>query len=327
MKKIFEILAVSALFCVVSCNGGMRITTPESSEQQETQNDTDADTASSPDKGDTVPDDSDTTPVDGDTVPDGSNTTPVDGDTAPEYDGDTLPDDDETPDYDNSEEEVIDDEGVTVDYRCEELPENAEWNPAECILLIYGNPDFANYSTNPVYNEEPAKTTIVVMPEEPHNTTQVSCPEGTAPKNNECVECGRIIPGAYLEETDAGTIFIDKNGKTAIEQCFNEYNAESGTFKDSAKPCCGSGTLYRIKNGVQVELTQPYTYNGEALPNTVTGCSNSYTFEETTRKCYYSCNCGELKVEDGVVKCYIEYGNECRFKCKEGFNWNGNACI
>ena len=165
------------------------------------------------------------------------------------------------------------------------------------------------------------------MPEEPHNTTQVSCPEGTAPKNNECAECGRIIPGAYLEETDAGTIFIDKNGKTAIEQCFNEYNPESGTFKDSAKPCCGSGTLYRIKNGVQVELTQPYTYNGEPLPNTVTGCSNGYTFEETTGKCYYSCDCGELKVEDGVVKCYIEYGNECRFKCKDGFNWNGHSCV
>lgn len=314
MKKIFAILAVSALFCAVSCDEGMRITTPESSEPQETQNDDDADTVPSPDEGDTVPDNSDTAPVD--------------GDTAPEYDGDTLQDeDDETHDYDNSEEEVIDDKGVTVDYRCEELPENAEWNPAECILLIHGNQDFGNYSTEPVYNEEPAKTTLVVMPEEPHNTTQVSCPEGTAPKNNECAECGRIIPGAYLEETDAGTIFIDKNGKTAIEQCFNEYNPESGTFKDSAKPCCGSGTLYRIKNGVQVELTQPYTYNGEPLPNTVTGCSNGYTFEETTGKCYYSCNCGELKVEDGVVKCYIEYGNECRFKCKEGFNWNGHSCV
>jgi len=312
MKKIFAILTVSALFCVVSCEEGMRITTPESSEPQETQNDDDADTVPSPDEGDTVPDNNDTAPVD--------------GDTAPEYDGYTLPDEDETSDYDYYEEEVIDDKGVTVDYRCEELPENAEWNPAECILLIYGNPDFGNYSTEPVYNEEPAKTTLVVMPEEPHNTTQVSCPEGTAPKNGECVECGRIIPGAYLEETDAGTIFIDKNGKTAIEQCFNEYNPESGTFKDSAKPCCGSGTLYRIKNGVQVELTQPYTYNGEALPNTVTGCANNYTFEETTGKCYF-CDCGELKVDDGVVKCYSEYGNECRFKCKDGFNWNGQSCI
>lgn len=312
MKKIFAILAVSALFCVVSCDEGMRITTPESSEPQETQNDDDADTVPSPDEGDTVPDNSDTAPVE--------------ADTAPEYDGDTLPDEDETSDYDYYEEEVIDDKGVTVDYRCEELPENAEWNPAECILLIYGNPDFGNYSTEPVYNEEPAKTTLVVMPEEPHGTTQVPCPEGTAPKNNECVECGRIIPGAYLEETDAGTTFIDKNGKTAIEQCFNEYNPESGTFKDSAKPCCGSGTLYRIKTGVQVELTQPYTYNEEALPNTVSGCANNYTFEETTGKCYF-CDCGELKVDDGVVKCYSEYGNECRFKCKDGFNWNGQSCI
>ena len=311
MKKFFAILAVSALFCAVSCDEGTRITTPEADEPQETMND--EDTAS------------DSTPVEGDTVPDDSDTTPVDGDTAPEYDGDTLPDD-ETHDYDNSEEEVIDDEGVTVEYHCEGLPENAEWNPSECMLVIYGNPDFENYSSEAVYNEEAAKTTLVVMPEEPHNTTQVSCPEGTAPKNNECVECGRIIPGAYLEETDAGTIFIDKNGKTAIEQCFNEYNPESGTFKDSAKPCCGSGPLYRIKTGVQVELTQPYTYNGEPLPNTVSVCANNYTFEETTGKCYF-CDCGELKVDDGVVKCYSEYGNECRFKCKEGFNWNGHSCV
>jgi len=326
MKKIFVILAVSALFCAVSCDGGMRITTPVSSEQQETQNDDDADTVPSPDEGDTVIDDSDTTPVEGDTVPDDSDTTPVEGDTAPEYDGDTLPDEDETHDYDNSEEEVTDDEGVTVEHHCEGLPENAEWNPSECMLLIYGNPDFENYSTEPVYNKEPAKTTLVIMPEEPHNTTQVPCPAGTAPKNNECVECGRIIPGAYLEETNAGTTFIDKNGKTAIEQCFNEYNEENGTFKDSAKPCCGSGTLYRIKNGVQVELAQPYTYNGEALPNTVSVCANNYTFEETTGKCYF-CDCGELKVDDGVVKCYSEYGNECRFKCKDGFNWNGHSCV
>ncbi len=114
--------------------------------------------------------------------------------------------------------------------------------------------------------------TQCVQSSTPCNPTQVPCPEGTAPQNGECVECGRIIPGVYLEETDAGTTFIDKNGKTAIGQCFNEYNAESGTFTDSAKPCCGSGPLYRIKTGVQVELTQPYTYNGEALPNTVADC-------------------------------------------------------
>lgn len=310
MKKIFAILAVSALFCAVSCDEGIRITTPGSSEQQETQNDDDADTVPSPDEGDTVPD--------------GSDTTPVDGDTAPEYDGDTLPDD-ETHDYDNSEEEVIDDEGITIEWQCEGLPENAEWNIYKCMIQIMGNDDFFN-STEPVYNEEPAETTLVVMPEEPHNTTQVSCPEGTAPKNNECVECGRIIPGAYLEETDAGTAFIDKNGKTAIEQCFNEYNPESGTFKDSAKPCCGSGPLYRIKTGVQVELTQPYTYNGEPLPNTVSGCADNYIFEETTGKCYF-CDCGELKVEDSTVECHSEYANECRFKCKEGFNWNGHSCV
>ncbi len=312
MKKIFAILAVSALFCVVSCDEGMRITTPESSEPQETQNDDDADTVPSPDEGDTVPDNNDTAPVD--------------GDTAPEYDGYTLPDEDETSDYDYYEKEVIDDEGVTVEHHCEELPENAEWNPAGCMIVIYGNPDFENYSTEPVYNEEPAETTLVVMPEEPHGTTQVPCPEGTAPKNDKCVECGRIIPGAYLEETDAGTTFIDKNGKTAIEQCFNEHNPESGTFTDSAKPCCGSGTLYRIKNGAQVELAQPYTYNGQPLPNTVSGCSNGYTFEATTGKCYF-CDCGELKVSDGTVECHSEYANECRFKCKEGFNWNGQSCI
>ena len=326
MKKIFASFAVFALFCVVSCDEGMRITMPESSEQQETQNDADADTVPSPDEGDTVIDDSDTTPVEGDTVPDDSDTTPVEGDTAPEYDGDTLPDEDETLDYDNSEEEVTDDEGVTVEHHCEGLPKNAEWNPSECMLLIYGNPDFENYSTEPVYNKEPAKTTLVIMPEEPHNTTQVPCPAGTAPKNGECIECGRIIPGAYLEETDAGTTFIDKNGKTAIEQCFNEYNEENGTFKDSAKPCCGSGPLYRIKNGVQVELAQPYTYNGESLPNTITGCADNYTFEETTGKCYI-CDCGELKVDDGSVECHSEYANECRFKCKDGFNWNGQSCV
>lgn len=321
MKKIFVILAVSALFCAVSCDGGMRITTPVSSEQQETQNDDDADSVPSPDEGDTVPDDSNTNPVDGDTTQD--HTYPTDSD---QNETEILPDDDdETNDYDNYEEEVIDDEGITIEWQCEGLPENAEWNIYKCMIQIMGNDDFFN-STEPVYNEEPAETTLVVMPEEPHNTTQVPCPEGTAPKNNECVECGRIIPGAYLEETDAGTTFIDKSGKTAIEQCFNEYNPESGTFKDSAKPCCGSGTLYRIKNGVQVELTQPYTYNGEPLPNTVSVCANNYTFEETTEKCYF-CDCGELKVDDGVVKCYSEYGNECRFKCKEGFNWNGHSCV
>ncbi len=313
MKKIFAILAVSALFCVVSCDEGMRITTPESSEPQETQNDDDADTVPSPDEGDTVPD--------------GSDTTPVDGDTAPEYDGDTLQDeDDETHDYDYYEEEVIDDEGVTVEHHCEELPENAEWNPAGCMIVIYGNPDFENYSTEPVYNEEPAETTLVVMPEEPHGTTQVPCPEGTAPKNDKCVECGTIIPGVYIEETENGTVFKDANDKTAIEQCFGRYNESTGGLQGSAMPCCGSGLLYRVKSKQLVELPQPYTYNGEPLPNTVTGCSNGYTFEATTGKCYF-CDCGELKVSDGTVECHSEYANECRFKCKEGFNWNGQSCL
>lgn len=311
MKKIFAILAVLALFCAVSCDEGTRITTPEADEPQETMND--EDTASDP------------TPDEGETVPDDNDTTPVEGDTAPEYDGDTLPDDDKTPDYDNSEEEVIDDEGVTIKWKCEGLPENAEWNIYKCMIQIMGNDDFFN-STEPVYNEEAAEMTDEITHPEPKDITQVPCPAGTAPKNGECIECGRIIPGAYLEETNAGTTFIDKNGKTAIEQCFNEYNEENGTFKDSAKPCCGSGPLYRIKNGAQVELTQPYTYNGQPLPNTVTGCGNGYTFEETTGKCYF-CDCGELKVDDGTVKCHSEYANECRFKCKDGFNWNGQSCI
>lgn len=319
MKKSLLIIFLSLIFAV-SCGGGaMKIGEKESEqEQEETQTDNDADTDPSADEGETTQDDTGTAQKDGEI-------TNNEDDKVPDDDADTAQDDGD-PDTDtDTNTEVTDDNGVTDERQCEGLPENAEWNTYKCMIRIWGNDDFCK-STEAAYNEVPAESMVVVSQPEPHNSAQVPCPEGTAPKNGKCVECGTIIPGAYIEESDSGTVFQDANGKTAIEQCFSGYNESSGNLIGSAMPCCGSGTLYRIKSKKKIELPQPYTYNGEPLPNTVSGCKNDETFEETTGKCYF-CDCGELKTEDGLIKCYTEYGSECRFKCKAGFKWNGESCI
>ena len=291
------------------------------------------DTDSAPDETDPVPDeDSDTAPHDNDSVPDeDSDTAPHDNDSVPDEDSDTAPhDNDSVPDEDTDTAEEPDEDagcaiGSTKTVKCTGLPQNAEWNTANYIEQTCETDGFSPSNAGE-YNPEPVPSETIVSEPESIAITHGPCPEGTAPKNNECVECGRIIPGAYLEETDAGTTFIDKNGKTAIEQCFNEYNEENGTFKDSAKPCCGSGTLYRIKNGVQVELTKPYSYNDEALPNNGLSCSAAgYLLNEASDKCY-KCIGADLKQDGDTFSCSAEIGSECRFKCKNGFNWINSAC-
>ncbi len=359
MKKSLFILFFGLIF-IVSCDESIRITPHESeNDSDEIQNDEDTDTEPASDDtdsvvddndpvsddgdsiqaddsdSDSVPDDTDSAPDETDTVPDeDSDTAPHDNDSVPDEDADTAPNDnDSVPDEDTDTAEEPDEDagcaiGSTKTVKCTGLPQNAEWNTANYIEQTCETDGFSPSNAGE-YNPEPVPSETMVSEPESIAITHGPCPEGTAPKNGndtKCVECGRIIPAAYIEESDAGTVFSDNKGKTAITQCFNNYNPESGQFTDANKPCCGSGTLYRIKDGEQVELPKPYSYNDEALPNNGLSCSAAgYLLDEASDKCY-KCIGADLKQDGDTFSCSAEIGSECRFKCKNGFNWINSAC-
>lgn len=316
MRKVLFILAVVSILAATACSDGAKpIKSAEKNDSDGTPA-ADTDTETAPDEDGTVSHDKDAEPAaDDDTLPDHDN----DGDTPPAgNDEDAAEHDDDEPLDDN--DSCV---GETRIVACTGLPEHAVWNTAGCVEQICGDEGFAPSNTG-THSEKPASSTVKVSEPKPTDLEEVPCPDGTAPKNGTCTECARIIPGIYITESDAGTALSDKNGKTAVEQCFTAINPETGGLTGKAKQCCGSGPLYRIKNEQQVELTQPYTYNGELLPNTVPGCAEGFVFAED--KCY-ECRWGELKLENEVFKCYREIGKECFFECDKNFSWNGSECM
>ena len=337
MKKIFVILAVSALFCAVSCDGVKRITPPGSSEQQETQNDDDADTVPSPDEGETVPDDNDTTPVETDTEPaddaDTAEEPDDDGDTAPQEDGDTMSDDDadtaEEPDDDGGCEP-----GTKRTKECAGLPKNAVWNTAEYVAQECGSEGFTPSNTGS-YNEEAASSTFENTTPSSKEPLPPDCPEGTGDVDGLCeyTGCGQYAYVMY---------FTSKNGTLIYKQdptstCFKEANISS-----EQAPCCCGKPLYKFSKSGEIQETydpasnpmqyaSSFTESGgvastdEWVCTPTIPCENDYEYGKETGKCY-KCH-GELTFDGSQYQCRIEIGSECRFKCKAGFNWNGQSCI
>ena len=355
MKKLLVIFAAFAAFSVlVSCGSGLKSIASGSGEAAN-----DEDSADTADTGDTGPTDTgDTGPTDtGDTQPtDTGNTGPTDtGDTGPTDTGDTGPTDtgntgpadtgDSEPtdtgdtgptdtgdtgpaDTGDSEPTDTGDDGdtqpVEKNASCSGLPENAEWNPASVITQTCIS-DNCEPSSIGYYNEDPADSVTAVSAPDPVDPTMQPCPDGQAPQDGKCVTCGIYISRASVEESDAGTKILDPN------KCFTDYkyNSQGNIVWNSLSHvcCCGDSEnpLYTVKNNEIAALTPPYSLADGEMVCTVPGCNEGFVHEETTGKCYECL--GELSLNEDNYQCETEIASECRFKCKDGFAWNGFSCF
>lgn len=319
MRHIFFAILL-VFFLAVSCGDGAVRVVPETSDDNNQSEKSDSEEISDSDEAENGGEDSEQPQKDDENPekPDESSDPELadDGDTVPEEgdeDGEQINDEDEN---------VVHDDRIVS---CKDLPENAEWNTASLITQTWQNGGYAP-SESGTYSKEPAPSTTEVTYPEAAELSPQPCPEDTAPQNDRCVECRRIISANFIEETDAGTAFIDGTTQKAIEECHAQYEIkEDGkvVFTDFGKTCCGSGPLYRFKNKELVELTPPYTYNGQPIPNEVMGCAEG--FERVEDKCY---ECLDKLTFDGEkYQCSTEIGTECRFKCKETFEWNEDESV
>ena len=331
MKKSVFILTVLLLF-TAGCGGGMLKITPETDDESRVE---DEDQDVIPDEGDTVSDSGDTAPDGGDTAPDGGDTAPDGGDTAPDG-GDTAPDGGDTA-PDGGDTAPDSDSGGSVNHEdrtvpCTGLPENAEWNTASEIVQTWQDGAYVPSETGR-YGEDAAPSTFEMTSPDAVDPLADQCPEGTSNIGGVCEydNCGQWA--YYFNFISWQGMMVYKHDPTST--CYKESSTEGDEV-----PCCCSTELYKFKaDTIQATYSpaNPMKYatsfkeNGSVatVGDWVCGipdpCAEGFEYGEETGKCY---KCSGIFSFDGEkYQCLTEIGSECTFKCKDGFNWNGESCV
>lgn len=268
--------------------------------------------------------DADAVTEDSDTLEDSDEPSGSDEDDVRE-DADTIPDDDGTiPDADNDtaahEDRVV---------QCTGLPENAEWNTASLLLQTWQNGGYVPSKTGQ-YSDEAASSTFEYATMEEREPSLNQCPEGTGNTGGVCEYDGC---GQYAYYSD----FQSKNGQFIFKEdpassCYADKSTGGGKV-----PCCCGKEIYKFKNGniqatysTLLYATSFSNYGGVETWDEWTcpqsnPCEEGFEYGGETGKCY-KCS-GELAFNGEEYGCLIEIGSECRFKCRDGFYWNGEACI
>ncbi|MBO4698161.1 hypothetical protein J5690_00935 [bacterium] len=347
MKKSFFIL-FTVLFFVIGCGDGdaqrvISITNDDADETQKEKEDSDlsddpvndGDSGQVADDPDSVsggdPDSSDTGNNDTETFPDEGDKTD-DADTA--LDSDTVSEDEDPVEDSDIPVQSDDDNTVHQDrvVPCTGLPENAEWNTAGVLLQTWQNGGYAPSEIGQ-YSDDAASSTFATTFPEAVDPLPDQCPEGTSNIGGACEydNCGQWA--YYYNFISWQGMMVYKHDPTST--CYKDSN----TGGDEV-PCCCSTEIYKFKSGnIQttyspanpMKYATSFTENGIvtsvgdwvcAIPNP---CQEGFEYGEETEKCY-KCS-GEFSFNGTEYQCSTEIGSECRFKCREGFNWNGESCI
>lgn len=321
MRHIFFAILL-VFFLAVSCGDGAVRVVPETSDDNNQSEKSDSEEISDSDEAENGGEDSEQPQKDDE------NNEIADGDSDSEKSDDNENDED-------TENTVHEDRIVS----CTGLPDNAEWNTASVISQTWQN---GGYMPSEVgsYNQEKAPSTFETATPEATEPSLPQCPEGT---NNTDGVCQIDNCGAFTFRNTISHSTLCGASSNGQKMCLKDKTMcykteEDANSQQNQVPCCCDSEIYDVRwgyslippiyeatelttDGFSVKTSEMFSCQ-EPVP-----CSDGFEYGEETKKCYECHGEFTFDAESGNYQCSTEIGKECRFKCKENFNWNGEKSV